>query len=338
MKRTDVHAPSVIIPEDYSFVAFEYIKTDSDIGACAFLNEQRSVIRAHMATTGGTYSRHEHGGSCHICGASCIYTVLFYHEKTNSYIRTGNDCAEKLEMMFGDHNAFATEVRHAVGVAKGKKAAAAKWLEAGLGRAYEIALEGRTMLAIEWPTSPKDKHGDDIGATIDRHPENQAALDEYEAAVAACRRLERERYTRWEAGYKLGDMLKTTEMYGTLSEKMIPAITRLAAKHDAYEQKMAERAAENEAAADCPQGKRLEIVGTVLSLKEQESQFGTVTKMLVKHESGYKVWSTLPAALWDAKVGDVVTFVATIERSPSDAKFGFASRPTAKKILAGVAA
>lgn len=325
MKRTDVHAPSVIIPEDYEWVAFECMKIEG-MGDVAAVLANRALIKAHMLKTGGNYSRHEHGGNCHICGAAAIYTVLFYHALTNSYIRTGGDCAEKLDMSFGDMNDFRNAVRVASGRAKGKRAAAEKWLEAGLGRAYEIAIESRNLTAIEWPATPVDD-------------------DNYERDCMTARHAERERTKRWEAGYKLGDMLATTEQYGTLSERMVEAVKRLAAKHDAYEQKVAERAAENALAADCPEGKRLEIVGTVLSMKTQESDFGMVTKMLVRHESGYKVWSTVPSAFlgrWDGeqlvgdvvKVGDLVTFVATIERSRDDAKFGFASRPTGKKIVA----
>lgn len=100
--RTDTHRPSAIDPTEYQFVAFEYVKLD-DIGACYFLQTERARISAHMERTGGTYSGHEHGGNCMVCGnVLATYTVLFYHEKTNSYVRMGDICAQKCDMAYSD--------------------------------------------------------------------------------------------------------------------------------------------------------------------------------------------------------------------------------------------
>lgn len=138
LKRTDEHRPSVINPEEYSFVALGYQRQD-DIEDCYAARENMETLRAHKAATGGTYSRHEHGGNCHVCGASAIYTVVFYHARSNTYIRTGMDCAEKLDM--GDARKF----RHFVAAIKdarelkaGKTKARALLEEAGLSRAWEI--------------------------------------------------------------------------------------------------------------------------------------------------------------------------------------------------------
>jgi hypothetical protein len=136
--RTDEHRPSVINPEDYEFVAVEYQKLDEDI-ACMFLADQQRFIRAHMKITGGDYSTHKHGGNCHICGAWCIYTAIFYHEKSNSYIRTGFDCAEKMHM--GNATLFRS-CRNAVKDAReakaGKMKAQAILSDAGLEKAWDI--------------------------------------------------------------------------------------------------------------------------------------------------------------------------------------------------------
>jgi hypothetical protein len=55
--------------------------------------------------------------------------------------------------------------------------------------------------------------------------------------------------------------------------------------------------------------------------------------MLVKHKDGWKAWGSLPAALSEAKRGDVVSFEAKIKPSDDDAKFGFFARPTKAKVL-----
>jgi hypothetical protein len=58
------------------------------------------------------------------------------------------------------------------------------------------------------------------------------------------------------------------------------------------------RAAEQEAAAPVPvTAGRVRFEGTVLSVREPdgESQY-SAWKMLVKHDSGYKLWGTVPAS------------------------------------------
>lgn len=303
--RTDIHRPSAINPEEYEFVAFEYMKIEN-LGDCAAVQQNRAVIKAHMQRTGGTYSGHQHGGNCHICGASALYTVLFYHSASNSYIRTGQDCAEKLEMSFGDANAFRNAVRHAAGITKGKRLAIAKWTEAGLARAYELREERNTLPAIE-------------GLAL--QPEDFVSREREQAAWAEAR----ERDRRWQHVDKLTEMIRTTEMYGTLSERMIGFAKQLIDKHDRYGVIVEERQAEKAAAAPCPSG-RVTITGTIVKVEERESDFGLVTKMLVKAAEGFMVWGTLPAGA-PAERGAVITFKATVTPSNDDPKFGFASRP-----------
>jgi len=98
--RTDIHRPSVIIPSDYQFVAFDYYGPDNGF-MC--ITEQQA-FRAHVAQTGGKFSDHDHGGTCDVCGASALYVAKFYHPKTNRYIVTGQDCAQKMEI--GNDSAF----------------------------------------------------------------------------------------------------------------------------------------------------------------------------------------------------------------------------------------
>lgn len=95
MTRTDLHRPSAIVPDDYTFVACDYYGSGFD--AVAFMGD-RMFFREHMKRTGGTYSRHEHGGTCGVCGASAMYVARYHHRPTNTYITTGMDCAEKMDI------------------------------------------------------------------------------------------------------------------------------------------------------------------------------------------------------------------------------------------------
>ena len=135
MTRADIHRPSVINPEDYEFVGCDYYGPH---GADIFATD-RIAIREHMARTGGKFSGHEHGGSCHICGAHALHVAKFYHPKTNSYIVTGHDCADKMHI--GDPVLFRSARKRAEAgrIVWAGKAKAEKTLEAkGLAAAWAI--------------------------------------------------------------------------------------------------------------------------------------------------------------------------------------------------------
>ena len=138
--RQDEHRPSAIVPDDYEFVGQECMKID-DLSDCLALQAEREAIRAHMDRTGGSYSQHVHGGNCMVCGSvHAIYTILFYHHPTNTYVRMGSDCATKCEMG-GDYkdSAFRAAVQDARRAQAGKKKAEVVLSDEGLTRCWEIS-------------------------------------------------------------------------------------------------------------------------------------------------------------------------------------------------------
>ena len=138
-QRTDIHRTGAVIPTDYDFVAFGYQHVEFFSGFLpAFLVNERAKLQAHMAQTGGEFSQHEHGGTCHICGANAIYMVNFYHRATNTYIQTGNDCAQKMEMSYGDFNAFQAAVHDARQAHTGKAKARQILVDRGLQMAWAM--------------------------------------------------------------------------------------------------------------------------------------------------------------------------------------------------------
>jgi hypothetical protein len=142
-------------------------------------------------------------------------------------------------------------------------------------------------------------------------------------------------FTGYEEG-TINDIVGKLVQYGSVSDAQIRYLHVLLSKID----KRAERKAADEAAkataANCPAG-RLTITGTVLGIKGQETQFGYVEKLLVLHDTGFKVWGTKPSKI-DIKKGDVVSFTATVQPSNDDPKFGFYSRPTGAQVVTPVAA
>lgn len=135
MARTDIHRPSAINPDDYQFVAWEWLREAYDDPT--IMAGERSAIVGHMNVTGGTYSHHQHGGNCHICGAAAVYTALFYHAATNTYVRTGEECARKLDSGL-DASAFRKRVAHFEEARAGKQKAQALLTAKGLDAAWAI--------------------------------------------------------------------------------------------------------------------------------------------------------------------------------------------------------
>lgn len=286
--RTDIHRPSAIIPADYGFVAFDYIGPES--ADLSFIERDRRTFRVHAEQTGGKFSGHEHGGSCHVCGAHALYTAIFYHAKTNSYIRTGEDCAEKVALgnpaLF---KAFRERVRVGVEAAAGKRKAQRVLADGGLTRAWEIYMSPDTVC---------------VEAGRVRYEENTIC-----------------------------DIVAKLVRFGSISAKAIEFLRALLVRLDERAVREAARAAETAAAAPVPvTAGRVRFTGKVLSIKQPDeySQFPQ-RKMLVQHETGYKLWGSIPASL-SVEKGDTVSFVAMIERSKDDEKFGFFRRPTSAEI------
>ena len=303
MERTDCHRPSAIVPADYEYVGIEFMKIES-FGDCVVIDQARAVVKAHMGRTGGTYSNHEHGGNCHICGAGCVYTVLFYHAKTNSYIRTGNDCAQKLDMAF-DQNAFKRFVEGVKGAREaqaGKKKARALLADRNLSAAWDLYI-----------------------AVMPQHIATCAWLSP-EASRCNCS-VNDEPYFKYEET-TIRDIVGKLVRFGNISDKAADFVRSLLGKIENRAAIAAQRAAESESAAPAPTG-RVIVTGRVLAVKDQErptyhyNDSGVTTKILVQDLSGFKVWGT---RFINANKGDLVTFTATVQPSEKDPKFGFFTR------------
>lgn len=82
---------------------------------------------------------------------------------------------------------------------------------------------------------------------------------------------------------------------------------------------------------------RHEMVGKIISQREQDGDYGVQHKMLVEVSTDagvYRVWGTQPDMIYNAEVGDVIKFSAAVTKSRDDESFGFYSRPTKASIVA----
>lgn len=276
--RTDVHKPSSIVVEDYEFVGFEHLKDQEPL----VIIEQRRIINEHMKKTGGTYSKHQHGGNCHICGANAVYTALFYHKKTNSYIRTGLECAAILDCYDGER--FRRQYQDQSQALAGKKKAIGILTERGLEKSWEI-FESQTENLYEENT--------------------------------------------------IKDIIRKLVSYGSLSDAQYKFLRTLISNIETRAERQKQWNLEKEQAKEIPKdlfsGRHI-IEGTVLSLKTVDTDFGTVTKMTIRHVDGWKVYGSKPSNLDIAK-GDKISFKATLNASKDDPKFGYFSRPSQAKVF-----
>lgn len=133
---------------------------------------------------------------------------------------------------------------------------------------------------------------------------------------------------------------------------------------DAWRDKMAAAAAKRAAeearkaeAAPVPvTDKRIRIEGIITTIRNVDTDWGTTTKIRVETDEGWACWGTLPkdceaGSPWnedgswkdddeieaEAGRGDRIAFMARIEVSRDDDKFGFFTRPTKGEIIARAA-
>lgn len=153
-------------------------------------------------------------------------------------------------------------------------------------------------------------------------------------------RKEIERFVLGGGSDFIAAMRDALHEWGRLTESQEAAVRKVMTREEKRE---AERAAEREAAADCPEG-RVEVAGVVISTDIRESAFGSQWKMLVRDDSGFKIWGSIPSKLHEPAEengqwitgqemkGKRISFTAAITPSKDDQKFGFFKRPTKAKL------
>lgn len=306
-KRTDIHRPSVIDPVQYEFVCA--FTNDMDMYAAMENAFQRQVFNQHRERTGGRFSGHDHGGSCHVCGAHALNLATFYHRDSNSYIQTGFDCAEKMDagdpVLFRKIKDERTAFLHA---RAGKMKALGTLEERGLLEQADI-LFGQYL-------KPRENSGRDQWEIPNTIPDWLADRVSRDFEIAS-------------------DIMRKLVQYGDLSEKQWKFFAVLLNRILTVEeraQKIEERKA-MEPRIPAPEG-RTTTQGIVVSKKWTENAFVACYKMVVKDPRGYAVWLTVPRSLEDdVEVGDVVKFDAKLTRSDRDESFAFGSRPTKASIV-----
>ena len=126
------------------------------------------------------------------------------------------------------------------------------------------------------------------------------------------------------------DVMRKFKRYAELSDRQIAAVKTALVRDAEWEARKVVEEKQMESAKPAPTG-RVEVTGEIISIKSQESYFGSTLKMLVKTVDGWKLWTTVPDSIMgtDEKItGKHVTLTATVTPSNDDPKFAFGKRPS----------
>ena len=138
----------------------------------------------------------------------------------------------------------------------------------------------------------------------------------------------------YAAGF-LTSLLFQFERDGFLSEKQVnairPAIERERKSRQISQERETARLQLLNEGVQAPEG-RITFEGTVLGFKVQESDFGSVEKVILKSAAGWSVYVTMPANI-SANKGDVIRLTATLTPSQDDPLFAFGKRPAKAEIV-----
>lgn len=182
-----------------------------------------------------------------------------------------------------------------------------------LGFANKVAFKLALLQSRDAAHKVRFKIWQQRAAFLTAHPELAALVNHIDEAVHSKNTFAK-------------DVLAKLDQWGSLSDKQVAAVVSSMQR----DRDFAARAPVEEIKGDAPSG-RCAVSGVVVSMKNQESDFGVVQKMLVKLDNGAKVWCTVPSKLTIERTNRI-TVTATWSVSNDDKSFAFGSRPVVTSV------
>jgi len=252
-------------------------------------------------------NRDEHFDDCRcsVCGHSLIYNCVVLHVPTGKFYDLGRDCLSNIECLKNtsrwlDLNSDVAVKR----VAAAKKAAISRRL--GDAREAEFKANCPELQAIfDWARN----FDHTPNATWNKVAYNVSTIEDIAKSV------------------RTGNLTENRRNF------VIKLHTEALQKIEAFKDQIAKTQAAIDAGLKWSAGRQV-IEGVVVSIKDVDSDFGTVTKCLVKLDDERKVWGTFPkisvaigGAFFYPTKSDRIRFTATVEPSDKDPLFAFYKRP-----------
>jgi hypothetical protein len=315
-ERTDIHRPSA---EEFDPQAYEYsgcFDLHPEPGDFHSVQERIRVVN-HWLEQGYRFTS-ESGGTCGHCGAACRYVALMTHPATKGMIYIGETCLDnRFDLTKGE---FQTLRKNASLNRERRKKA---------DRIAEIvnAMRPEVKAAYDWAKSYHDSTGYELIGEGPAAYYGGKAWDDCTPAEKAARKNK-----GWQTAADIAG--KIAQYVAPLSEKQENFLVLLHTREQEAEARKAAEAAKVESGEvkPCPEG-RVKIIGTILSVKWVDNDFGGTYKMTVKSDEGFRVYGSAPSSLESTERGVRVEFTARCEPSQDDKAFGFFSRPTKAKNL-----
>ena len=317
-KRNDKHAPATIDPALYTYERTVDLKGPEISTEMRKFNPgaAKAIEDAWQAEYDALIERCKGGGhtgnflvkgTCDHCGSYFIYGAEFRHEN-GEHIVVGHVCADKT-----------------------------------LGECDRRTLDRKRAAAARKTTAERVKRETWAAAYIIEHN----LTDAFSAA--------RRNTDSWGGGV-LADMYERLGQYGRpLSEKQSALVAKIVTEMDTPAQTDCDFCGqEGHVAKDCTNrhavpvtDARIEINAIIRTCRTEEGQYGTSWKALYETVDGFRLWGTIPNALFDALRentegsvdyekdfrGVAVNFFAKVTRSDRDDTFGFINRPTKASIV-----
>ena len=196
-------------------------------------------------------------------------------------------------------------------------------------QAQEWHKEATADLAYEWLTKPPRRDRDKYGHVTVEERETPTDDDRAQAALALA-------WGQEQHGNDYLDNVQAVAAKRTWRRKDVGIGASVFTAWQRAEDKRAERE-QRDADEPQPEGPleegRRPVQGTVLSRQLRETDFGSTWKLLLRLDTGHKLWVTEPSSICTDR-GDTVQLTCRIERSRDDEHFGFGSRPSKATVLA----
>lgn len=131
----------------------------------------------------------------------------------------------------------------------------------------------------------------------------------------------------------LSDIARKVFQYGNLSDRQVDAALAAIERGMKWEaEKVAEKV--ERPSAPAPQG-RVVVTGTVVMTKWYANDFGETLKMIVRDDTGFRVFVSVPGSLMGVGIDrdSRVSFTASLTQSEDDPTFAFGKRPTKASLI-----
>jgi len=299
MTRTDVHRPSApeFDPEGYELRGVFDLRPEWPTPGEA---RARIELVNHLIGQGYRFAGVHPSDQCGHCGAHIRYAALMVRPDVAEMIYVGETC---LDNRFSVSKTEFAELRK-------RAAALAK-------RHREISAHDEACAAH--PALAYATYARNLRATVENRYGERAV-----------------RYSGLEWGLDVAtDIMFRLARSGKISDAQIRLVGRIVDEQDAKLARFAEREAARlakETSIEPLSAGRQEIEGVVVSRKAVNSEWGVSYKMLVKLDSGQRVYGTEPSSL-QVGPGSRVRFTATVTPATDEPSFGFYSRPTKAEAL-----